>query len=145
MKFTSESPGRRPSSRRFDHKSSPPATGITILAVFGFLLVAGEGASISSAAEQGPVAAVPEPGFESLFDGRTLDGWQGDRTIWSVQDGAITGRTTADTGLKENNFLIWKMRWKTSNCGSSSAWKTATRGFTTEPGSGRRTRRRAIR
>jgi hypothetical protein len=108
MKFTSESSGWRPRSRRFDHKSSPPATGITILAVFGFLLVAGEGASISSAAEQGPVAAVSEPGFESLFDGRTLDGWQGDRAIWSVQDGAITGRTAADTGLKENNFLIWR-------------------------------------
>ena len=49
-----------------------------------------------------------EPGFVSLFDGKTLDGWEGDRTIWSVQDGAITGQTTADTGLKENNFLIWK-------------------------------------
>jgi type 1 glutamine amidotransferase len=50
----------------------------------------------------------PEPGFLSLFDGQTLDGWQGDRAIWSVQDGAITGQTAADTGLKENNFLIWK-------------------------------------
>ena len=49
-----------------------------------------------------------EPGFFSLFDGKTLDGWDGDRTIWSVQDGAITGETKADTGLKENNFLIWK-------------------------------------
>ena len=25
-----------------------------------------------------------------------------------MQDGAITGQTKADTGLKENNFLIWK-------------------------------------
>jgi type 1 glutamine amidotransferase len=49
-----------------------------------------------------------EPDFVSLFDGRTLDGWQGDRSIWSVEDGAITGRTTAETKLKENNFLIWK-------------------------------------
>jgi type 1 glutamine amidotransferase len=49
-----------------------------------------------------------EPGFVSLFDGKTLDGWEGDRTIWTVEDGAITGRTTAATKLKENNFLIWK-------------------------------------
>jgi type 1 glutamine amidotransferase len=49
-----------------------------------------------------------EPGFYSLFDGQTLAGWDGERTIWSVQDGAITGQTQADTGLKENNFLIWK-------------------------------------
>jgi hypothetical protein len=44
----------------------------------------------------------------SLFDGNTLAGWAGDRDIWSVQDGAITGQTTQETKLKENNFLIWK-------------------------------------
>lgn len=48
------------------------------------------------------------PGFVSLFDGRTLAGWQGDPSIWTVEDGAITGRTTAEIKLKENNFLIWK-------------------------------------
>lgn len=54
-----------------------------------------------------PVAGL-EPGFVSLFDGKTLDGWEGDPNIWSVEDGAITGRTTEETKLKENNFLIWK-------------------------------------
>jgi type 1 glutamine amidotransferase len=49
-----------------------------------------------------------EPGFVTLFDGSTLNGWDGDRAIWSVQDGAITGETSGDTKLKENNFLIWK-------------------------------------
>lgn len=49
-----------------------------------------------------------EPGFYSLFDGQTLAGWQGDPAIWSVQDRAITGRTTPQTRLKENNFLVWK-------------------------------------
>ncbi len=49
-----------------------------------------------------------EPGFYSLFDGTTLAGWQGDPAIWTVEDGAITGRTTPQTRLKENNFLIWK-------------------------------------
>lgn len=52
---------------------------------------------------------VPEmPGFVSLFDGKTLAGWQGDPEIWSVQNGAITGQTSAERPLKENNFLIWK-------------------------------------
>ena len=50
----------------------------------------------------------PPAGFVALFDGATLDGWQGDRAIWSVRDGAITGRTTAETKLTENNFLVWK-------------------------------------
>lgn len=49
-----------------------------------------------------------EPGFVSLFDGKSLDGWEGDQNIWSVQDGTITGQTTAGTRLEENNFLIWK-------------------------------------
>ncbi len=49
-----------------------------------------------------------EPGFYALFDGATLAGWQGDPSIWTVEDGAITGRTTSQTRLKENNFLIWK-------------------------------------
>ncbi len=55
--------------------------------------------------------SAPVPGLEgfvSLFDGKTLDGWEGDRNIWSVRDGTITGQTTADSKLKENNFLIWK-------------------------------------
>jgi hypothetical protein len=37
-----------------------------------------------------------------------LTGWAGDEAIWSVREGAITGQTTADTGLKVNNFLIWE-------------------------------------
>lgn len=52
---------------------------------------------------------VPDlPGFVSLFDGKTLRGWQGDPTIWSVKDGAITGETTAERPLRHNEFLVWK-------------------------------------
>jgi hypothetical protein len=47
-------------------------------------------------------------GFVSLFNGRDLAGWKGDKSIWSVRNGAITGRTTPDTKLKVNNFLIWQ-------------------------------------
>jgi len=32
--------------------------------------------------------------FKPLFDGKTLNYWRGDSTLWSVQDGAITGRTS---------------------------------------------------
>lgn len=53
-------------------------------------------------------ARAADPGVQSLFNGRTLEGWEGDASLWSVQDGAITGRTTAETGLKENTFLVWK-------------------------------------
>jgi hypothetical protein len=47
-------------------------------------------------------------GGTSLFNGKDLDGWNGDPKVWSVQDGVITGQTTADSPIKKNTFLIWK-------------------------------------
>ncbi|MBL9128744.1 MAG: DUF1080 domain-containing protein [Verrucomicrobiales bacterium] len=53
-------------------------------------------------------ARAAEEGFTSLFDGKSLDGWEGNTAIWSVKDGTITGQTTAETKLKHNTFLVWK-------------------------------------
>lgn len=53
------------------------------------------------------VAARPgADGFARIFNGKNLNGWEGDRQYWSVKDGAITG--TADGTLKMNRFLTWK-------------------------------------
>lgn len=51
-----------------------------------------------------------DPGFKSIFNGKDLTGWEGNPKLWSVQDGAITGRTgeDSDTKLKHNTFLIWR-------------------------------------
>jgi len=46
-------------------------------------------------------------GFESLFNGKDLTGWQGDPDHWTVEDGAITGTTSAEKKLSENKFLVW--------------------------------------
>ena len=35
-----------------------------------------------------------------LFNGKDLTGWQGRADLWSVEDGAIVGRTTAEKPLK---------------------------------------------
>lgn len=53
-------------------------------------------------------ARAAEQGFVSIFDGKSLDGWEGNKEIWSVQDGAITGQTKAETKLGHNTFLVWK-------------------------------------
>ena len=45
---------------------------------------------------------------QTLFNGKDLTGWDGDRDVWSVQAGAITGQTTAQNPLKENTFLVWQ-------------------------------------
>jgi len=44
----------------------------------------------------------------SLFDGKSLDGWDGNPKFWSVKDDAITGTTTAENPTNGNTFLIWK-------------------------------------
>ena len=49
-----------------------------------------------------------EPGFQSIFDGRTLEGWEGDPTYWRAEDGALVGEVTPDTLLRSNSFIIWR-------------------------------------
>src|SRR5882672_9290052 len=52
--------------------------------------------------------AANEAGFKSLFNGKDLTGWEGRPEHWSVEDGAITGKTTKENPAKGNNFLIWR-------------------------------------
>ena len=45
---------------------------------------------------------------KQLFNGKDLSGWKGVPEFWSVQDGALTGKTTTDHMVTENTFLIWQ-------------------------------------
>lgn len=47
---------------------------------------------------------VPEPGFTSLFDGRTLQGWEGDRKMFRVEQGEIVAGSLAQK-IPRNEFL----------------------------------------
>ena len=49
-----------------------------------------------------------EDGFESLFDGTTLKNWDGNPKFWSVEDGTITGQTTANNPTSGNTFIVWR-------------------------------------
>lgn len=53
-------------------------------------------------------AADDADGFKTIFNGKDLDGWDGDSKFWSVQDGAITGRTTPENPTNGNTFIIWR-------------------------------------
>lgn len=44
---------------------------------------------------------------KEIFNGKDLTGWKGNKELWSVEDGCITGKTTAEKPLKFNTFLIW--------------------------------------
>jgi hypothetical protein len=49
-----------------------------------------------------------EAGFESIFDGKTLTGWEGDPKYWRVENGCLVGEVTPETILKQNTFIIWR-------------------------------------
>ncbi|MCW1913402.1 DUF1080 domain-containing protein [Luteolibacter sp. GHJ8] len=49
-------------------------------------------------------------GETKLFNGKDLSGWEGNTKLWSVRDGAITGKTSdsGETKIAHNTFLVWK-------------------------------------
>lgn len=51
---------------------------------------------------------IKEAGFKQIFDGKTLNGWEGDATYWRVENSCIVGEITADKLVKNNTFVIWK-------------------------------------
>ena len=70
-----------------------------------------------------------EDGFISIFDGQSLEGWEGDSTYWRAENGSLIGEITPETILKNNTFLIWsggepadfelKLEFKISEKGNS--------------------------
>lgn len=54
-----------------------------------------------------PVAG-DEPGFKSIFNGSTLDGWEGNPKYWRAENGALVGEITPETIVKSNTFMIWR-------------------------------------
>jgi hypothetical protein len=77
-------------------------TGILPLVALGLLM------SMVSLDKRSEIDTESQDEFQPIFDGETLNGWDGDPTYWSVEDGAITGLITPETLLKANTFLIWQ-------------------------------------
>jgi len=74
---------------------------IAILAfnLFGLSMVGGRQTAIAGDSSQGWV---------SVFNGKDLNGWDGDPRLWSVKDGVIRGQTTIANPARGNTFLIWR-------------------------------------
>src|SRR6266567_4658839 len=59
---------------------------------------------------RGPAQAPMPAGAETVaafFNGKDLAGWDGDKSLWNVENGEIVGHTA--TGLKHNEFLKSRM------------------------------------
>lgn len=61
----------------------------------GFLAAVAAGMAV-------PASDAAEDGFEPLFNGKDLTGWQGDPFLWKVEDGMVVGRSP---GIAYNDFL----------------------------------------
>lgn len=55
-----------------------------------------------------PIEFANNTGFRQIFNGTSLEGWDGDPSLWRVEGGAIVGETTAASPLAQNSFLIWR-------------------------------------
>ncbi|HEY0263953.1 MAG TPA: DUF1080 domain-containing protein [Granulicella sp.] len=73
------------------------------------LILAG---SLTAAAQQPktqPRDFSEHEGWQQLFDGKTLNGWEGEPQVWRVQDGAIIGEFNTPEGTRNGQtFLVLK-------------------------------------
>jgi hypothetical protein len=74
--------------------------GIFSLITLGFIILFNNGITAQ--------VIVDKEGFVSIFDNKTLNGWEGDSTYWSVENGNLVGVVTPATILKRNTFIIWR-------------------------------------
>src|SRR5260370_33660647 len=65
---------------------------------------------IASAARYGQrgISQLSETGFQPIFDGKSMMGWDGDPAFWRVEEGALVGQTTKEKQPAQNTFLIWR-------------------------------------
>ena len=66
------------------------------------------GCAIAFNALAGPPPA-PASKPKPLFDGKTLEGWEGDAKLWRVRDGCIVGGSLTET-IRQNEFLATTTR-----------------------------------
>lgn len=83
--------------------------GFGILAAYFSLSSCNSPESAGNPEESASVAAPADTdGFVQIFDGKTLNGWDGDTAYWRAEDGSLIGEITPEKQLKSNSFLIYK-------------------------------------
>ena len=51
---------------------------------------------------------VDSSSYRQIFDGKSLNGWEGDPVYWRVENGSLVGEVTPATLLQRNTFIIWR-------------------------------------
>ena len=100
--------------------------------------------------EPDPIDFADHAGYTSLFDGKTLAGWDGQLGLWKVEDGAIVGETAPEMFPPytfPNTFLIYrgiqakdfdlKLEIKVEKGGGSGIQYRSSAGLPPGPGTGK--------
>ena len=78
------------------HSDGPKKLAVLLLLAIALPLLDGVALSSNSG----------EEGLPAIFDGKSLDGWEGDQKHWRVENGVLIGETT--TPLEKTTYLIWR-------------------------------------
>ena len=81
---------------------------LPVLVFLGLVSTLASAVHAQPSAPAAPQPATPEAGFVSIFDGKTLAGWDGDPKYWRVENGCLVGEITPETIIKRNTFIIWR-------------------------------------
>src|SRR5689334_24908676 len=68
---------------------------------------AGRGRGLGGFTQPQPLDFKDHQGYVSLFDGKTLKGWDGNPKFWRVEDGAIVGESTP-TNPSGNSYIVYR-------------------------------------
>src|SRR5207237_593948 len=89
---------------------SAASTGIVI----GVVLAFAAALAAQPAPRRGMTFTEPSPidfhdheGYVSIFDGKTLEGWDGNPKFWRVEDGAIVGESTPEKP-SGNSYIVYR-------------------------------------
>jgi len=105
-----------------------------------FTIAVAKADSVETLAARLSEVARLEPGFQSLFDGKSLGKWEGDPKFWRVEQGTIVGETAADKQPADgkNTFLIYRggefsdfelrFRYKVEGFNSGMQYRSVDRG-----------------
>ena len=85
-----------------------PARRSFLLSALGLVTAAAQQPYVPKQSDRPEPLAGDESGFQPIFDGKSLDGWEGNPKYWRVEDGALIGEITPDTIIKSNTFIIWR-------------------------------------
>src|SRR5690242_4220902 len=81
----------------------------TTLTICSLMLVSGLAAQQRGGRGAGNmIPPLEESGFRQIFDGKSLTGWDCDPKFWRVENGILTGETTAEHQPEVNIFCIWR-------------------------------------